>query len=187
MVSSTNGLADNPNRDYSSLFEVNDDNKGIFSILESKWENNRTFIEIGGWFHSGKHQALNDSRQHNLKNYGAYLTAGTGYGDQSFELRTGYANEKVSIATAFASLANELSFRRCALGSAYAYTQTSKYLSPTHGGIQEVEMYAKRMIGRKFSITPLVQYFKNPLYDKTVLPTIANELWTANVRFNIVF
>lgn len=187
MISSTNGLADNPNRDYSSLFEVDDDNKGIFSILESKWEHNRRFIEIGGWLHNGKHQALNDTTEDNLKNYGAYLTAGTGYGSQSFEFRTGYANEKVSTATAFASLAYELSLRRWTLGSAYGYTKTSKFLMTRHGAIQEVEVYAKRMVGRRFSITPSVQYFKNPLYDQSAVSNISNEVWAANVRFNVEF
>ncbi|WP_024851202.1 hypothetical protein [Hydrogenovibrio kuenenii] len=187
MISSTNGLADNPSRDYSSLFEINDDKKGIFSILESKWQSGREFFEVGVWSHNGAHQALDNATQTNLKNYGAYLTAGTGFGAQSFELRSGYANEKVSTATGFASIAYELSMRRWVFGTAYGYTKISKYITGRKHSVQEVEVYGRRMIGRKFSITPSIQYFKNPLHDTNIVPNISDEIWAANVRFNIEF
>lgn len=187
MISSTNGLADNPSRDYSSLFEVDDDKKGIFSILESKWQRNREFVEIGAWLHNGAHQALDDANKTNLKNYGAYLTAGTGFGEQAFEVRTGYANEKVSTATGFISLAYELNLRRWTFGSAYGYTKISKHLNNVKHSVQEVEVYGRRLIGKRFSITPSFQYFKNPLHNTNILPQISSEIWAANIRFNIEF
>ena len=187
MISSTNGLADNPNRDYSSLFEIDDDKKGIFSILESKWESGREFFEIGAWAHNGAHQALDNPNQTNLKNYGAYLTAGTGFGAQSFELRSGYANERVSTATGFTSLAYELSMRRWVFGTAYGYTKISKYITNRKHSVQEMEVYGRRMVGRKFSVTPSIQYFKNPLHNTNIVPNISDEIWAANVRFNIEF
>lgn len=187
MASSTNGLADNPNRDYSSLFEVNSDNKGVFCILETQWQTDNTLFETGAWLHNGDHRALDDANNKHLKNYGAYLTAAQSFGKQTMEMRAGIANERVSAAKDFVSLAYQIALRGWTLGTAYGYTEISKYSSMRHDAAQEVEVYGKHMIGKYFSLTLSVQYFKNPFHDSTVAPSLANEVWAANLRVNFAF
>ncbi|MBF6056952.1 carbohydrate porin [Thiomicrorhabdus heinhorstiae] len=187
MISSTNGLADNPSRDYSSLFEVDDDQKGIFSILESQWQTGEGFIEIGIWSHNGDHVALDDPAQNKLKNYGAYLTAGASKANQAIEFRVGYSNERVSTATGFASIAYQFTGDDWTLGSAYGYTKISKYLHQPHESVQEVELYANRELVRNLSISPSIQYFNHPLYDNSIVSKISDDIWTANLRMHLVF
>ncbi|BBN59728.1 carbohydrate porin [Hydrogenovibrio marinus] len=187
MASSTNGLADNPNRDYSSLFEVNSDNKGIFCILETQWQTDNTLFETGVWLHNGDHRALDDANNKHLKNYGAYLTAAQSFGKQTVEARAGIANARVSATKDFVSLAYQITLSDWTLGTAYGYTEISKYSSMRHDAAQEVEVYGKHMVGKYFSLTPSVQYFKNPFHNSTVAPSLANEVWAANLRVNFAF
>ncbi|MDG6773080.1 hypothetical protein QCB45_01965 [Thiomicrorhabdus sp. ZW0627] len=185
MISSTNGLADNPSRDYSSLFEVNDDTKGIFSILETQWHNEQGYIELGVWLHNGDHEALDNPESKRLKNYGAYLTGGRNLNNHKLEVRAGSSNERVSTASSFASIAYAYAAKEWTFGSAYGYTKTSKYLNRVHDNVQELEVYGRRQLGKHWSLTPSVQCFKHPLYEPAGFND--DEIWTANLRANVVF
>lgn len=187
MLSSTNGLADNPNRDYSSLFEVNSDDKGLFTILETEFSYQQSFFKLGAWMHNGDHQALDNTQETRLKNYGAYLTTAKTFGNQSVEFRAGTANEKVSSAAQFVSLAYQLSLNDWTLGSAYGMTKTSKFLTTPHRNIQEIEVYGRYQLTPYFSLTPSVQYFNNPFYNSNLVGTLPNDVWAMNLRANIAF
>ena len=185
LVSSTHGLADNPQRDYSSLFELTKDDKGLYSQLETEFSDDNRFVALGGWMHNGDHPALDDPTQTKLKNYGAYLTAGMAFGRHQFETRWGFANEKVSSAASFASLAYQYDWQSWVMGMAYGHTQKSKF-SSTQLNRQEVEVYGRYRLNRLIYLTPSVQYFDHPVYDTTQYQ-FDNPVWTVNLRLHIQF
>lgn len=185
LLSSTHGLADNPQRDYSSLFELTKDDKGLYTELETEFADDNRFLTLGGWMHNGDHPALDDPSQTHLKNYGAYLTAGMKFGQNQFETRWGFANEKVSSAASFASLAYQYDWQSWVMGMAYGYTQKSKF-STTQFNRQEVEVYGRYRFNRLIYLTPSMQYFDHPVYDTTQYH-FDNPVWVANLRLHIQF
>ena len=198
-VSSTHGIADNSSRNYSSLFEVGEDEKGIFSALELGFKTENRFLNSGVWLHSGDHEALNDNQKTDLSNYGVYLSAGLQESRHQYELRFGWANPDVSAASEFASLAYQYSADHWDLGIGYSVTGLSDKLnskpiepsltdntSTANPAAQTLEVYWHKPISQNWHITPSVQWFKNPLYASDEA-TLDSELMTLNLRVNYEF
>lgn len=101
-LASSNGLADNPERSYSQLLSVDDD-EGVFAITSASWEAKRWLLRAGAWLHTADHQTL-DMTDNGQDNYGAYMLAGYTQGRHSANIRLGVANPDVSQAVAFASV-----------------------------------------------------------------------------------
>ncbi|MBN2866635.1 MAG: carbohydrate porin [Thiotrichales bacterium] len=193
-VSSTHGIADNNRRNYSNLFEMNDDEKGIFSGLEFGYSTEKTFINLGAWLHNGKHEALDNPSKNDLSNYGRYLSAGLLNRQHQFEARAGVANSDVSAASDFLALAYQyttdnpekygylgLGFSITGFSSKLALSETRK---PKHA--QTAEFYWRKPLSKYWSVTPSVQWFKNPIIESDSINGDA-ELLTANVRVHCAF
>lgn len=198
-ISSTHGIADNNSRNYSSLFEVGDDEKGLFSALELGFKTENRFLNSGVWLHSGDHEALNNSQKTDLSNYGVYLSAGLQEKRHQYEVRVGWANPNVSAASQFASLAYQYAADNWNLGVGYSITGLSDELDATlpdpsladnastaNPSAQTLEVYWHKPINQNWHITPSVQWFKNPLYASDNV-TLDTELMTYNLRINYEF
>ena len=57
-VTSSNGLADNPGKSYSELFDVGDDGKGVFAALEAAWKPGNRPVRVGVWWSGRDHDTL---------------------------------------------------------------------------------------------------------------------------------
>ena len=185
-VSSTHGIADNNSRNYASLFEVNEDEKGLFSAIEFQYKKDHFFLNTGAWLHNGKHEALNDPQENDLSNYGAYLTSGYQFKNHQFETRFGVANAEVSSAKQFFSAAYQFNTDAWKLGIGYSSTQFSHYLTIPQKSAETIETYLHIPINAHWQITPSIQWFKNPVYESQTIqfePTVM----TGNVRLNYTF
>ena len=102
-LASSNGLADNPERSYSQLLSV-EDQEGAFAIASASWEAKNWLLRAGAWLNTADHQSL-DMTGDNKANYGVYMLAGYTQGRHSTNIRLGVANPNVSQAVGFASTA----------------------------------------------------------------------------------
>ncbi|HHT00063.1 MAG TPA: hypothetical protein ENK73_04310 [Thiomicrospira sp.] len=186
-VSSTHGIADNNSRNYSSLFEVGDDEKGLFSALEFNYQTDSFYINAGSWLHSGKHEALNDSNRIDLSNYGIYLGAGLEKQNHQYEMRFGLANPEISAASQFLSLAYQFSAQDWDLGMGYSTTSLSDQLDETYPKhSQTAEVFMHKHINKNWYITPSVQWFNDPLYESDTIE-LTSPILTYNLRLSYEF
>jgi len=103
-LAGSDGLADNPERSYSQLLSVDDDDKGLFGIASASWKARSWLLRAGAWLNTADHQTL-DMTSDNQANYGAYMLAGYKKNRHAANIRLGLANPDVSQAAAFASAA----------------------------------------------------------------------------------
>ena len=185
-ISSTHGIADNNSRNYSSLFEMNEDEKGLFTALELQYKNQNSFIHSGFWRHNGKHDALDGSDKDDLSNYGGYMTAGWRLGRHQYESRFGLANDEVSSATHFFSLAYQYQMQQTQLGIGYSATQFSNQLIKRPNNTETVEAHLKIALHQNWHITPSLQWFNHPIYDSIEI-TAPSTVMSANMRVSYHF
>ena len=186
-ISSTHGIADNNSRNYSSLFEVNEDDKGLFSAIELGYASNQVFMNAGIWLHSGEHEPLDNRGDDDLSNYGSYVSAGWQTAPHQYEIRVGFANPDVSVANKFVSAAYQYSTNDWNLGLGFSSTTLSttledKFESPA----QTAEVYWQKHLTKQWHITPSVQWFKKPLYESDNLE-LDSQIMTANLRVSYAF
>lgn len=184
-LSSTHGMADNNRRDYGSLFEVNDDQKGLFSALEIGYAANQLFVNIGAWSHRGSHEALDNPQKTDLSNYGTYVSAGLTQHNHQYEVRAGVANPEVSAVSKFTALAYQYATQAWDLGIGYSYAGLSSKID-SHHDAQTAELYWKKRLGKSWAITPSVQWFKNPILESETLQLDSN-IMAANIRVHYKF
>lgn len=185
-VSSTHGIADNNSRNYASLFEVNEDEKGLFSAFEFQYREGNTFIHNGFWLHNGKHDALDGSDEDDLSNFGAYLSAGYQNGQHQYESRFGIANDEVSSASSFFALAYQYQIKQWHLGVGYSATQFSSKLIEPQKNTETLEAYLNIPFNNAWHISPSVQWFNQPIYQSNETD-IPSNVMTANIRINYRF
>ncbi|MEA3404757.1 MAG: hypothetical protein U9R28_03340 [Pseudomonadota bacterium] len=186
-ISSTHGIADNNSRNYSSLFEVNDDEKGLFTAIEMSYKTETHYLNTGGWLHSGQHQALNNPNQTDLSNYGLYLGAGLKKQKHQYEMRFGLANPEVSAACQFLSLAYLYSTNSWDLGLGYSTTRLSEELQGDYPKKNETaELFLHKHLNKHWFITPSVQWFNDPLYESDSIE-LDSPILTYNIRLSFEF
>ncbi|MDY6981320.1 MAG: hypothetical protein SV201_15725, partial [Pseudomonadota bacterium] len=104
LLTGSNGLADNPDRSYSELFDLTADGKGVFAGSEWYWRSQNSLWRLGLWLNSAETAYVDNSGRVG-ENYGVYLTSDHTFDHYQLNLRLGVANEKVSAASDFISLA----------------------------------------------------------------------------------
>lgn len=188
-LSSTHGLADNQSRNYSNLFEVQKDEKGIFSATEIQYSNPNWLINGGAWLHNGNHEALDDTTKVDLSNYGIYTNINRILGNHTLGLRTGLANPKVSVASEFISLAYQYSSNNSVLGLGYSNLITSSFNQDNSlkNNQEMIELYTNYAINKNLSFTPAVQMYKNPQIDTTLINNAPDELYNFSLRLFYLF
>jgi hypothetical protein len=187
-ISSTHGLSDNAAHSYSNLFEVRDDQKGIFSALETQFNTAQLEIKSGIWLHNGEHEALNDSTQKHLFNYGVYVNIDKSIQKHGFSMRLGASNPKVATTDQFFSLAYQYANNDDVFGLGYSQTFQSDYIQGTSiKNPQVIEAYWNKNLGKNWSVTPSIQMFKNPQIDDETLYIESDSIYNTNVRLTYNF
>lgn len=104
IVSSSDGLADNPGRSYRELIDIGEDGKGVFVGLGARWAFGAARLGLGGWYRSDDHPLLIDENRQG-RNYGVFGVYGWQDGAHGYHLRVGAANRDVSPVSGFVSAA----------------------------------------------------------------------------------
>lgn len=166
VLTSSNGLADNPNHSYSELVDVGASGKGVFFGSELFWRDALAIWRVGVWTSTGANSVLGNPNETEA-NYGAYLTTDHVYNNMTFNLRLGVSNQKVSAAAAYIGLAMEIPLDRHTLGAALGQTQVSDDAGPDTGNTSQAEVYMRFALAEHLHITPDVQYIINSGFDSS--------------------
>ncbi|HEY9050067.1 MAG TPA: hypothetical protein VIQ03_00905 [Gammaproteobacteria bacterium] len=164
-LTASNGIADNSNLSYAQLVDVDNEDKGAFSILSLSHKTERWLFRGGMWTHTAPHDSLNTTQQ-NLKNYGAYFLSGYKINNHGINLRLGQSNERVSLAHGFAGLSYQYRKTPYALGAGAAKIFVS---DDDPGGVGKdtlhYETYFRYRMNEYFFITADMQYLINSNFD----------------------
>jgi len=159
LLTSSYGLADNSNRSYSALLDLDATSKGVFVAGEIYWELSAATPRLGLWSRTDEHAKLNGEAD-TQDNYGIYTTADFSLGRAQCNLRLGLADEAVSEAANFIALALEYPLAGRPLGIALGRTGTSSELEDGRDGYH-AEVYVRFELNDSMHLTPSVQYIEN--------------------------
>ena len=171
LLVSSHGLGDNPGVSYAELFKVGEGDKGFFAVLEGYQLFGDITARVGLWASSADDEKLaasiSEDVAHNLAhNYGLYASI-DGMGEQvSWNIRAGIANDEVSEATRFLSVAAQLAQGENIVGIAVAHTWASNEFDGDD--FTQAEFYYQWQIDEQFALTPSVQYLKDDQEDGVV-------------------
>ena len=166
-LTSSNGIADNPNVSYSQLVDVDDQDKGVFAAIGASWKAESWLLKTGAWTNTAPHETFDGDRD-GAENYGAYLTAGYQRGRNALNLRLGLANPEVSAASRFSALAYQRSYSRTVLGIGAARTWLSPEVDDTdRDDTTQLETYLRYEVIRGLFATADVQYLINSAFDSS--------------------
>ena len=129
VLTSSNGLADNPNVSYNQLFSVNESHKGVFAAVRAGWKAENSLFNVGVWTHTAPHTALDEPTSTQLRNYGAYLVAGVLHDRHALNFRLEVTNPEVSRAAAFAGLSYRYKVDHWVAGLGYAHIRMSSHVT----------------------------------------------------------
>jgi hypothetical protein len=166
LLTSSHGLADNPNHSYAELVDVTAAGKGLFIGSELYWQSSADIWRVGIWTSTADHAALDGSGR-NEYNYGAYLSADHAFAHSKINLRLGAANDDVSEAAGFASLALETTLAEHTLGAALGKTRVSSKAGSDKGDTLQAEVYMRFALRDNLHLSPSLQYIENSDFDAT--------------------
>ena len=168
-VASSNGLADNPQRSYAQLVDLDADDKGVFAIASATWKASDWLLRGGAWVHTANHDAL-DGGGGGHHNYGAYLLAGHQRAAHAFNLRLGLAHDRVSRAAGFAGLSYRYRQGPVALGIGAARIFLSPdEPDPTLADTRQAELFLRHDLGNGRFITADLQRIVNGNFETSGL------------------
>lgn len=187
-VGSSHGLADNADRDYSDLFKLNDDDKGVFIAAEGVWKAPDITTHFGIWVNSGDFVKLDSLDESDTShNWGVYGGLNGPVGTGTWGLRAGWADPSVSEANWTISAAIEYPVYTVAMaGFGVAHTTPSSDLGPDFDDNLLAELYMRFELDKHLQITPVFQYIHNPSFDSTE-EFIDQDQWIAGLRLHIPF
>jgi len=159
LVSSSHGLADNPEATYSQLFDVGEDGKGVFAAAEVYAVRGGTTWRLGAWTNTADHAPL-DGSGGEASNYGVYAVADGSAGRGRWNVRLGAGNAEVSPAASFVSVAYEHPLNDHALGIGVARTGASRDLGSGADDTLLAEVFLRLQLGG-MQISPVIQWIQN--------------------------
>lgn len=185
VLTSSHGLGDNPNASYSELVDVGADGKGVFAAGEAFWTLDGVVVKAGVWVNSADHAKLDGSG--NASNYGLYGVLDVPAGEAMINVRLGLANEEVSQAAHFVSVAGNYPVAWGEVGAGLAYTGLSgKDATPGFDDSIHAELYARYDVSENMHVTPSLQYIENSGFDGSEA-TIDARQTVAGVRLGYSF
>ena len=185
-LTSSHGLADNPNASYSQLVDITDDGKGVFAAAEGQWPVAGTKLHAGAWINTADHEQLDGSGD-TEQNYGLYLTVDGNVASTAWNLRAGFANDKVSQASQFLSAALEYPLTNSTLGLGIAHTGlSSEDATPEQDDIVQAEAYLRFSLRDDVDVTPSVQWLSNSGFDASG-NSVDSEQTLLSLRLNYTF
>ena len=185
-ISSSHGLADNPQNSYSELLDLSADGKGLFSALEfnAPWRDWR--VRAGLWHNSAELPRLDgngtDSGQ------GLYTSIDGQLSDSlAWNLRLGTASKAVNPLRQFASLAFTWSHNAHSIGAAFGRNRISdQAATATDRDITQLEVYYGLLTGQGFEWSGSLQWFSDALPD-SASSGLQDEILLASVRLTWAF
>ena len=160
LLTSSNGLADNPNASYSELVDVADEEKGLFVAGEAYWQLRAMTLRFGVWTNTTDHERFDASGSEH--NYGIYVLTDLKTDRMKWNLRLGWANAEVSEPSGFASLAFELTTAAVSVGAGIAHTWISdQIVDPFKDDSGQAELYARFDLPGRWHISPHAQWLRN--------------------------
>lgn len=185
-VTSSHGLADNPDASYAQLVDIGASGKGIFAAAEGQWPAAGTKLHAGMWVNTADHARL-DGKPGMKKNYGLYLVVDGQLANTLWNVRAGLANDEVSPAAQFLSAAVERPMNRATLGLGLAFTGlSSKDATPNRDDMLQAEAYLRFAPRADMSLTPSVQWLNNSGFDSSGQPLDSDQL-LLSFRLNYTF
>lgn len=185
LVTGSHGMADNPGRSYSELVDVGAKGKGVFAGVELYRQTAYGIWRLGFWQNTADNDYVDGSGQVD-DNSGIYLSGDYIRDNYGLNFRLGIANEDVSEATSFASMAFEKHLGDATLGIAAGYTGVSDEVVNTKGDITQSEVYYRFGLSNALALTPSVQWLKNSGFDTSDSP-VDNELVVYSLRISMIF
>lgn len=185
MLTSSHGLADNPNASYSELFDVGETGKGVFAAGEIVWKGERHTWRSGLWLQTADNDYVDGSGQTG-NNYGLYLSSDHLIGLHRLNVRAGLANDKVSDAAGFIGLAVDHALGRNHAGIGYTRTFVSGKASANMDDMSQFELFYRYAATEDLTITPSVQRIQNSFFD-TSSATRDSDVRIISVRANYTY
>ena len=185
LLSSSNGLADNPDKSYAELVDITETGKGIFAVTELVWKQPHSTWRGGVWLQTAKNDYL-DGSGNTANNYGIYLNADQLIGEYGINLRLGLANPRVSEAAQFIGLAVEHAFGKNHAGIGYTRTFVSEDAGSGKGDRSLVEAYYRFDFADNLSVTPSIQRIQHSGFDNSGT-IVARNVNVISVRASFAF
>jgi len=185
-VTSSHGLADNPDASYAQLVDIGASGKGVFVAAEGLWPVASSNLHAGVWWNTADHARL-DGQLGTEQNYGLYLVVDGHLGSSLLNVRVGLANDKVSQAAKFLSAALERRLSKATLGLGLALTGLSNEdVIPNQDDMLQAEVYLRLEPRVDLSITPAMQWLNNSGFDGSGLPLDSDQI-LFSLRLNFTF
>ena len=185
VLASSSGLGDNPSHSYPDLFDARSSGKGVFAGAELGWAlaslGEEGAARLGVWTNTADHPYLN-ATPGTTTNKGVYgVLEGTAMGT-GWSLRAGKADGDVSAADWFVGAALQRQLTDVVtVGLGVTRTGASDDLGAGFSDSTEAELYVKYDVIKHVSLTPSVQWVRNPGFDST--GTVVDEdNWVAGLR-----
>lgn len=184
LLAGSHGLADNPGRTYAELFDLGASGRGVFADVAGGWVAGPLLTRVGAWMRSNDQPRLDGSGDEG--SYGIYVVQGLDTAAGHFSLRAGWANPRVSVATAFLGLAWQRAWPGWVLGAGASGIAASADAPAPAADSLVLEAYLRRALGHGWFVTPSLQYFHNPAQDGSGALADA-DLGVANLRLTWLF
>lgn len=186
VLAGSHGLADNPEHDYASLFEMNKAGKGMFAGVEGRHAMANGSLQLGAWVNTADHDNLKATSTDD-NNYGVYAVVENSWGDVSTNLRAGFANSAVSEAASYFSAAMELATELGPVGLGIARTNLADDAAAAgRDDVTEVEAFWRVEVTENIAVTPSLQWIQNSGFDSSGT-TIEAEQTILGLRINARF
>ncbi len=183
-LSSSHGIADNPNVSYTQLLDVGETGKGVFGGMTLRWVGADRRVSLGGWINSADHERL-DGTGSGGASAGVFSVAGWFRGEHSLSARAGLARPSVSTAHAFLGLTWLWMRRPDALGLAIGRSFPSPDAEDAEAVMYAEAFVRRRLFGEVF-VTGSIQRIHNSRFDGSGA-TVAARLWVPGVRLSALF
>jgi len=184
IIASSDGKADVPDRSYQDLLKLTSDERGAFLGVDVGWSREKTSMRLGSWLRTDDH-VVPDTPNETDMNYGIYGVLDWHSGVNAANVRLGFANEDVSVATQFAAAAYQRQTRLGQLGVGVARTViANSFRQGDLDNTSAAELFFRIPVGDESGhITPSIQYVENPGFD-TSGATADSSAIVASVRFH---
>lgn len=186
VITSSNGIADNPNLSYSQLIQVVEDTKGVFGAVGVGWLNEAGFVRVGTWFNTRDHREIGGTGT-DADNYGVYTVLGRSWDRHGVSLRLGLANDKVTEGSKFVALAYRVRWRDHAIGVGAARTYLSdRETDPTLDDSTQIEIFGRSALTAAAHVTLSVQRLKHSSFH-ALASDPRSSITIAGARFHYSF
>lgn len=167
-LTSSNGLADNPDLSYSQLLDIGEHERGIFAIGAVAWKKGRWLVRTGLWTNTASHEALDGTRG-DMLNLGAFAMGGFQSSFGTLNTRLGIANNDVSRAAEYIGITYQKRQGPVVFGLGLGETFVSRRdPRPDAANTLHIEGYTRWDLSKILIVTGNIQHLNNANLDGSV-------------------